>query len=122
MATTFTWDVQNVELIPSHNGNENVVYRVVWSCTATSDAGDKKEQIGVIELDLDAPGDFIPASQVTKQNIINWVKAKVHVDVIEQGLTPTKTVTFLGTDDAGTLLSDQIAAEAAKTDVTPTPD
>lgn len=122
MATTFTWDVQNVELLPSHNGNEDVVYRVVWSCTATTDAGDKKEQIGVIELDLDAPGDFIPASEVTKQNIIDWVKAKVHVQVIEQGLTPTKTVTFLGTEDANTLLSTQIAAEAAKTDVTPTPD
>ena len=122
MATTFTWDVQNVELLPSHNGNEDVVYRVVWSCTATTDAGDKKEQIGVIELDLDAPGDFIPANQVTKQNIIDWVKAKVHVQVIEQGLVPTKTVTFLGTDDANTLLSTQIAAEAAKTDVTPTPD
>jgi hypothetical protein len=114
--------VQNVELLPSHNGNEDVVYRVVWSCTATTDAGDKKEQIGVIELDLDAPGDFIPANQVTKQNIIDWVKAKVHVQVIEQGLVPTKTVTFLGTDDANTLLSTQIAAEAAKTDVTPTPD
>jgi hypothetical protein len=122
MATTFTWDVQNVELLPSHNGNEDVVYRVVWSCTATTDAGVSKEQIGVIELDINASGDFIPASEVTKQNIIDWVKAKVHVQVIEQGLIPTKTVTFLGTTATNTLLSDQIAAESAKTDVTPTPD
>jgi hypothetical protein len=39
MATTYTWDVENVDLIGSHNGNENVVFRVVWKCTAADDAG-----------------------------------------------------------------------------------
>lgn len=103
MATTFTWDVQNVDLLDSHNGNENVVFRVVWQCTATND-NKTKSQIGVVELDVNSTStNFISVADVTKEMIIDWVKDKVAVKVVEDGLLPNvKTLTF-GEGSANTL-------------------
>ena len=123
MATTYTWDVENVDLIGSHNGNENVVFRVVWKCTAEDDAGNSRNQVGVVELNPNvSPDDFISVDNVTKQNIIDWVKATVAVSVIERDLMPNvTTISFMGSTGTNVTLSDAIAAAAAKQDTTPDP-
>lgn len=123
MATTYDWDIETVDLLDSHGGNENVVFRVVWKCTATGDNGNSKSQIGVVELDPNvAPENFISAENVTKQNVIDWVKATVAVAVIERDLNPgTTSITFAGTTSTSVTLADQIAAAAAKQDQTPDP-
>lgn len=123
MATTYTWDIENVDLLNSHGGNENVVFRVVWKCTATSDSGSEKYQIGVVELNPNVdPADFVPVESVTKQNIIDWVKSTVAVAVIERDLNPdVTTITFSNTTGTTVTVADQIAAAAAKQDTTPDP-
>ena len=123
MATTYTWDIENVDLIDNHEGNENVVFRVVWKCTATSDNGKTKDQVGVVELNPNVPSEnFIPVEQVTKQNIIDWVKSTVAVSVIERDLNPgVTTITFMNTTGTNVTVAEQIAAAAAKQDTTPDP-
>jgi hypothetical protein len=123
MATTYEWDIENVDLIDNHEGNENVVFRVCWKCTATSDSGQSKNQIGVIELNPTVDSDnFIPVEEVTKQNIIDWVKAVVPVSVIERDLNPgVTTITFMNTTGTSVTVADQIAAAAARQDQTPDP-
>jgi hypothetical protein len=118
MATSYTWDIENVTVLDSHNGNEKVVSRVVWICTATDDAGNSKSQIGVIDLDIDNFTDFIPASQITKQQIIDWVTATVPKEIIENSLIPTTSTTVSFSDaDSTTTVSDQILAAEARTNI-----
>ncbi len=123
MATTYEWDIENVDLIDNHEGNENVVFRVVWKCTATADSGKSKNQIGVIELNPAVdPENFIPVEEVTKQNIIDWVKASVPVSVIERDLNPgVTTISFMNTTGTSVTVAEQLAAAAAKQDQTPDP-
>lgn len=115
MATLYSWDIENVTILDSHNGNEKVVSRVVWRCTATDDAGISKSQLGVVDLDLNSPADFIPASQITKQQIIDWVTAKVPKEMIESTLIPSTstTIDFSDTDSTVTI-EDQLDAFAAR--------
>jgi hypothetical protein len=124
MATTFTWSLQNVDLLDSHEGNEDVVYRVVWQCVATSDSGKTKSQIGVVELDVDNITDFKPADQVTKEQIIEWVKSKVAVAVVEKSLMPeVRTISFADNTATNVTIADQIALSnaQAQSEEPPTP-
>lgn len=88
MATTYDWDLVQVELV-STGGFNQVVHRCFWKCTATADSGATKEQFGVVELDLKNldPNNFV-SWPVDKAQIVEWVKATVHKDAIEAGLHP----------------------------------
>jgi len=124
MAITYTWDIENVDILPSYNNHENVVFRVVWNCKAEDADGNIKDQSGVVELDIDSTAEnFIPVDQVTKQNIIDWVKETVAVSVIEKGLIPaTKTISFRDTAEPTVTVAQQLSALADQSDVTPQPD
>lgn len=91
MATTYDWDINQVELV-STNGFNQVVHKCFWKCTATADSGASKEQHGVIELDLSTlnPDSFVQWP-VDKEQIIEWVKGVVHKDSVEAGLHPEVT-------------------------------
>ena len=121
MATTYTWDIENVDLIGSHNGNENVVFRVTWKCTADDGDGNSKYQVGIVELNPNVDSEvFVSIDNVTKQDIINWVKDTVAVSVIERDLLPNvTTISFMGT--TSTTLAGVIAEEAAKKALPPDP-
>lgn len=122
MATTFDWTITHVDLLDSHGGNDDVVFRVNWMCTATSDSGKTASQIGVVELDVDNITDFTPASQVTKEQIISWVKDKVAVAVVEKGLMPsTRTINFSTDTSTAATIVDVIAANEAEKEQPPTP-
>lgn len=123
MATTFTWNIHNVDLIPLHNERENVIYKVVWECVATSD--DKtKSQMGVIELDVNTTStNFISIEEVTKEQIITWVKEKVAVRVIEDGLMPSlRTISFADVTATNVTVATQLAAAEAASNLPPSPD
>jgi hypothetical protein len=96
MSITYTWGVENIDLIPNKDGFENIVYRVVWKCTAKSSTGETKDQIGVVELNVDNIGsNFKPIEEVTQFDVVNWVKQVVAVSSIESGLIPgVKSATF----------------------------
>ena len=115
MATTYTWDVQQVELASSANGFNKAITRATWQCTATSDNGNTKSQVGVIEFDTNAltTATFVPFEQMTKQQIIDLVTATVHFNVIQNALaspdyyvadfsnTATNTATIISSNIPG---------------------
>lgn len=127
MAVTFKWDVDNIELYDEYNGLEDVVYRVVWKCTATDDStGTTKDQIGVIDLDLPTTSTgYISIAELPRSQIVEWVKTKVAVTVVETGLNPRqRTVSFMDTTSTTITVAEQAAISAAQntsSDVTPTP-
>lgn len=112
MATTYTWKVENMEIIPNKNGYEGVIYRVVWKCIAKTDAGDEKSQIGVVELNVDNIGPtFKPIEEVTESDVISWVKQIVAVQSIESGLVPAvKSAVF---DENGKIVVPTTPVESA---------
>ena len=88
MATTYIWDVQQVELVNS-GSFPKAITRATWQCTATADSGVTKQQVGVIEFDISnlSTSTYVPFEQMTKQQIIDLVTATVHFDVIQNGLS-----------------------------------
>jgi hypothetical protein len=123
MAVTYTWDIETVDLLNSHNGNADVVYRVVWKCTATSDTGATKDQIGVVELDISNVGvadTFVPIAEVSKQQIIDWVVATVPTAVIYRDLNPeVRSLNFAKVASTITVSEQILNLEAEKSSLTP---
>lgn len=117
MAVTFKWDVENIELYDEYNGLEDVVYRVVWKCTATDDStGATKDQIGVIDLDLPTTSTgYVSIAELPRNQIVDWAKTKVAVTVVENGLMPRqRTVSFMDTTSTTITVAEQAAIMAAK--------
>jgi hypothetical protein len=124
MAVTYDWGVETIEMYDEYNGLENVVYRVVWKCTATSDTGVVKDQIGVVDLDLPTTStEYVSIAELPRTQIVDWVKSKVAVSVVEQSLVPhSKTVSFMENTSTTVTVAEQIAVnQATQSDVTPTP-
>ena len=124
MAVTYDWGVETIEMYDEYNGLENVVYRVVWKCIATSDTGVVKDQIGVVDLDLPTTSTvYVSIAELPRTQIVDWVKSKVAVSVVEQSLVPhSKTVSFMENTSTTVTVAEQIAVnQATQSDVTPTP-
>jgi hypothetical protein len=66
---------------------------------------------------------FVSIDNVTKQDIIGWVKNTVAVSVIERDLLPNvTTITFSGTDTTtATTVAEAMASTIAKRTATPDP-
>lgn len=128
MAVTYNWGIETIEMYEEYNGLENVVYRVVWKCTATGDNGVEKDQIGVVDLDLPTTSTgYVSIADLPRTQIVDWVKSKVAVSVVEQSLVPySKTVSFMETTSTTITVAEQIAANQAaaaeqQASETPTP-
>jgi hypothetical protein len=124
MAVTYDWGVETIEMYEEYNGLENVVYRVVWKCTAIGDNGVKKDQIGVVDLDLPTTSTgYISIAELPRTQIVDWVKSKVAVSVVENSLVPSsRTVSFMETTSTTITVAEQISAnQASQPSATPEP-
>jgi hypothetical protein len=92
MATTYTWNLQQIELISKGDFNQ-VVHRCFWKCTATADSGATKEQFGIVDLDVNNLDSvtFKAFNQLSEEEIVAWVKSVVNVASVENGLHPEST-------------------------------
>lgn len=72
----YTWDFSTINVYPSQGGNADVVCNVHWRLKAC-DSTERFciERFGSIDLPAYNPtsGSFIPFSQLTKDDITNWV-------------------------------------------------
>jgi hypothetical protein len=73
MNTVYNWDCSTVDVIPQMGENTNVVYRVHWRLTASSD-GYYESDIGVEELTTEEISSFIPFEELTQEQVIDWVE------------------------------------------------
>ena len=119
MATTYTWDLQTIELISVGDFNQ-VVHRCFWKCTATADSGATKDQFGVVDLDIKNldPATFKAFNTLSKDDIVEWVKKTVAKDSIESSLHPEVTVhSYVDMSVPGTVapLSESTGTESVST-------
>jgi len=82
MSVTFTWSVQpNGLRVKEVNGNPDTVINVDFKVTAT-DGTHTFEMPNSAELKPVAGAPFTPFSQLTEQQVIDWVKATMSSDQI----------------------------------------
>ena len=67
------WNINQMDAHPEHEGNADVVFTVHWSLTATED-----EYVGYaygsVGLTLDPEATYVPYADLTKEQVIGWVK------------------------------------------------
>lgn len=82
MSVTFTWSVQPHGLrVKEVNGNADTVVSVDFKITAT-DGAHIVDMPNTVELKPVAGAPFIPFTQLTEQQVIEWVKAAMPADRI----------------------------------------
>lgn len=71
------WDVLTLTCYPEFQGEADVVFNVGWSVSATETVGEQTYTGYVsnnIDLELDPETPFTPYNELTKEQVIGWVK------------------------------------------------
>ena len=90
MAITYNWDISQLDCYTEKQGKERVVYNVCWRYQATED-NYFAEVYGSQHLNSDDITDFVSYSDLTKEKVVEWVKA---------AMGPTKVAAFKSQIDA----------------------
>ena len=85
MANSYTWSIQRLECAPSLDGLTDVVKFVLWRLYAT----DEEQKYGAVQqgrIEVGSPssGNFIPYSNLTEAEVIEWVKSTLGEPKINQ--------------------------------------
>lgn len=66
-----SFQIEEVNVYPEHNGQQNVIRRVIVRVTFSKDGA---ESVGIIEsvLNVSDLSNFVPIEQLTDQQIIDW--------------------------------------------------
>lgn len=74
---TYTWGIAQMECAPSDDGLANVVKTVHWTLLA-EDGTYVASSYGSAGLSSPDGGEFIAYNNLTKETVINWVKAALN--------------------------------------------
>ena len=89
MATTYNWNCKTVDVHPTEGEYSDVVYNVHWIVTGTSDEVDDEgnpysvTNIGTQSLSTSDITDFTPISEVTNEEVVEWTKAAMGEEQVE---------------------------------------
>ncbi len=86
---TYNWNCKTVDVYPIEGDYTNVVYNVHWIVTGESDDSYEGRLIGTQILDTNITGDFIPFSDLTNEQVVEWTKQAMgaeRVAEIEAGI------------------------------------
>ena len=75
--TTPIWNPTQLDCYPQVDAETDVVFCVHWDCTAEEVDGDKTYSgrvYSTVSVTLDAEAPFTPFSQLTKEQVVGWVK------------------------------------------------
>lgn len=100
MATTYNWNVVQMEAYPEKDGYTNVVFQVHWNLTGDDGEGHTGYAYGSVGVTLDEGGSYTPYAELTKEQVVGWVQdalgaeqvASLEANVanqIEQQINPT---------------------------------
>lgn len=79
--TEYTWKIEQLECIPSADGQTNVVSTIHWRVSAT-DGANTTEVYGTQGLVYDAKNAFIAYSDLTKDQVVGWVQEAMGIDAV----------------------------------------
>lgn len=77
------WNIASIKVLPHSNGFQDVVTIVLWSIIAYNEINPKirVDNLGEITL-LPPEGDFKPVNELTKDDVVYWVKEALGVDKV----------------------------------------
>ena len=87
---TYNWNCKTVDVHPTEGEHSDVVYNVHWIVTGVSDEVDTQENpysvtnIGTQTLSTSDITDFTPISEVTNEEVVEWTKAAMGEEQVEQ--------------------------------------
>lgn len=79
----YTWKITSFKIKDVNFGEDEVfnqvIYQTYWTKTGTDSSGATGEFSGATPLDISnlTASDFVDYSQITEQQVIDWVKAEV---------------------------------------------
>lgn len=85
MATTYTWNVNTMDVAPSNDGLSNVVKVIHWRLMANNGTYNA-DTYSTVSLDPPNSEHFVDFSNLTEAEVIAWVESKVDVDALKQDL------------------------------------
>ena len=86
MANTYNWRINALDAKIHEGDNDNVIYTVHWSFMATDETGDfTASSIGTMGVEYD-PDNFIPYSDLEKDDVVGWLEAGLAVDSMKSNL------------------------------------
>ena len=90
MANNYTWNCRTVNVYPTYESLDDVVYVVHWRLSATSDQNDPEgnpytaTMYSTKALSLaDVGTDFIPFADLTNEVITGWTEAAMGTDEVQ---------------------------------------
>ena len=78
MATT--WNLKNVKVYNTLEGNSDVIYLVNYNVTATDDNGNVYVLPKEATIDTSSITDFIPFADLTEADVLGWVETDLGTD------------------------------------------
>lgn len=78
MATT--WNLKNVRVYNTLDGNSDVIYLVNYNVTATDDNGGVYVLPKEATIDTSSITDFIPFADLTEADVLGWVETDLGTD------------------------------------------
>lgn len=81
----FKWSITTMTVMPIINDLSNVVITVGWTYSLTY-LGFTKILYGALELDKPDPNSYTPYNELTEEEVISWLSAKLNVDDFQQNL------------------------------------
>ena len=81
MPTTYTWTIAQLDCYPEHEGKTDVVFTVHWRLDGT-DGEYTAGVYGSVGLTLDPEAPFTPYAELTKDQVIGWVKDALGADQV----------------------------------------
>lgn len=88
MAISYEWKIEQMEAYPEKDGFSDVVFTVHWRVNA-ADGNYSATSYGSVGVQLDTTQNFTPYNQLTKEQVVSWVKDALgteQVTQIESGL------------------------------------
>ena len=80
MANTYTWKIINLPCYPEHQGQQSVVFNVVWRLDGTDGNGHFGEAYGSTPITYDPTTPFTPFTQLQESEVIGWVETALGAD------------------------------------------
>ena len=78
---TYTWKIEQLDCIPSVDGQANVVANIHWRVNGT-DGTNTADVYGFQALTFDAKNAFVSYANLTKDMVIGWAQEAMGIDAV----------------------------------------
>lgn len=81
MSNKYTWDIEQLDCVPSIDGQSNVVSCVHWR-VKSADGVNTAQTYGTQTLDFDSNKAFTAYPELDKQTVIGWVQGAIGAEQV----------------------------------------